>query len=186
MRIHIKNMVSNRCKLIVKSDLAKFGFHSCEVELGNVDILENITPQQLEHLDTALRESGLEILHEKKDVLIQGIKTVIVELVHYSDEQLKTNLSDYLSEKLHYDYGYLSNLFSQNENTTIEHFFLSHKIEKIKELLIYDELTLSEIMHKMHYSSLGHLSSQFKRMTGLTLSEYKNLKLRIRKPLEDI
>jgi AraC-like DNA-binding protein len=184
MKLYIKNMVSNRCKMILKSELEKFGFHYKKMELGEVEILENITTEQMRKLNTGLKTSGLELLDDKKSVLIEKIKNIIIELVHYSDEQIKVNFSDYLSEKLNYDYTYLANLFSENNSTTIEHFYLAHKIERAKELLIYDELNITEIADKLHYSSVAHLSNQFKKFTGLTPSHYKHLKSRKRKPLE--
>lgn len=179
-------MVSNRCKMIVKSELEKLGLHFTIVELGEVKIVETITAEQQSVLYSGLKKAGLELMSDKKSMLIEKIKIIIIELVHYSDQQLKMNFSDYLSEKLQYDYTYLANLFSENQGSTIEHFFLSHKIERVKELLIYDELNLTEIAYRLNYSSVAHLSAQFKKMTGLTPTHYKRLKNRRRRPLENI
>jgi AraC-like DNA-binding protein len=179
-------MVSLRCKMAVKEELKKLGLHFIVVDMGVVDIMEDITAKQREQIGIALSKSGLELMDDKKAVLIEKIKNVIIEMVHYTDELPKTNFSDYVSEKLHYDYTYLANLFSEVQGTTIEKFIISHKIERVKELIIYDELTLTEIAWKMHYSSVAHLSNQFKKITGLTPSHFKGLKNKRRKPIEDI
>jgi AraC-like DNA-binding protein len=169
-------MVSIRCKLIVKSELERLGLHSGVVDLGEVEIKEGITSAQRGKLAAALKKTGLELMDDKKAILIERIKNVIIETIHYSDEVLKINFSNHLSEKLQYDYTYLSNLFSEVESTTIEHFIIKHKIERVKELLIYDELSLTEIAYKLHYSSVAHLSNQFKKITGLTPTFFKKLK----------
>ena len=179
-------MVSNRCKMLVRSELEKFGFHHLQVELGEVEIMENISPEEKNLLNNGLKKLGFEILDDKKSILIEKIKNIIIELVHYSEKQPGVNLSDYLNEKLHYNYTYLANLFSEHQGITIERFFLSHKIERAKELLVYDELSLTEIAQRLHYSSVAHLSNQFKKMTGLTPSNYKHLKLKRRMPLENV
>jgi len=179
-------MVSIRCKMLVKTELDKLGLHYISVSLGEVDVMENITAAQRATLKTALLKSGLELLDDKKSILIEKIKGVIIEMIHYSDELPKTNFSDYLSEKLQYDYTYLANLFSETEATTIEHFIIIHKIERVKELIIYDELNLTEIAWKMHYSSVAHLSHQFKKITGLTPSFFKSLKDKKRNTLENL
>lgn len=186
MKLFIRNMVSNRCKMIVKSELEELGLHYIMVELGVVEIMENISAEQRKILDEQLTQSGLGLLDDKKSVLIEKIKNIIVELVHYSENQLTINFSDYLSNKLNYNYTYLANLFSENQGTTIEHFYLAHKIERVKELLVYDEISLTEIAYKLHYSSVAHLSNQFKRMTGLTPSHYKELRLKKRNSLEEV
>ncbi|NEW82168.1 MAG: AraC family transcriptional regulator [Mariniphaga sp.] len=186
MKLYIKNMVSNRCKMIVKSELEEFGLHFIIVDLGEVEIMENISAEQRNLLNFNLEKSGLGLLEDKKRVLIEKIKNIIVDLVYYAEEQPKINLSDYLSGKLNYDYTYLANLFSESQSTTIEHFFLDHKIERVKELLVYDELSLTEIAFQLHYSSVAHLSNQFKRMTGLTPSGYKYLKLKMRRASENV
>jgi AraC-like DNA-binding protein len=186
LKIYIKYMVSLRCKMLVKEELKNLGLHYILVEMGVADIMEDITPEQREQIRIALQKSGLELMDDKRAVLIEKIKTVIIEMVHYSDEIPKINFSDYLSEKLNYDYTYLANLFSEVQGTTIEKFIISHKIERVKELIIYDELSLTEIAWKMHYSSVAHLSNQFKKSTGLTPSHFKNLKNKRRSPIEQI
>jgi len=186
MKLYIKNMVCIRCKMVVKAELEKLGLEYISVDLGEANLTVNISEQQKKNLDVALRKSGLELLDDKKSMLVEKIKIIIIELVHYSEEQLKVNLSDYLSEKLNYDYTYLANLFSETQGTTIEKFLINHKIERVKELLVYDELNLKEIAFKIHYSSVAHLSSQFKRITGLTPSQFKQLKHRQRNALENV
>jgi len=179
-------MVSIRCKMIVKEKLKELELPYTVVNLGEVELTKNITQQQRELLKKALLKSGLELMDDKKAILIEKIKNAIIEMVHYSDELPATNFSDYLSKKLNYDYTYLSNLFSETEATTIEHFILLHKIERVKELIIYDELNLTEIAYKLHYSSVAHLSNQFKKITGLTPSFFKSLKDKKRNTLEDV
>lgn len=186
MELHIKNMVSNRCKMIVKSELEKLGLNVTALNLGEVKIAGELSEERINQLDINLRKSGLALIGARQDILIEKIKIVIIELVHYSEIQLKINLSDYLSQLLNYDYTYLANLFSEHQGITIEHFFLSHKIERVKELLIYDELNITEIADRMHYSSVAHLSNQFKKMTGLTPSHYKQLRVKKRIPLEKV
>jgi AraC-like DNA-binding protein len=178
-------MVSNRCKMVVKSELEKLGLHYIFLELGEVEIMESLSVEQQAQLNNGLKESGLSLIDDKKSILIERIKNIIIELVHYSEEQLKIKLSDYLSEKLNYDYTYLANLFKENQGTTIEHFLLTHKIERVKEFLVYDELNITEISYRMNYSSVAHLSNQFKKITGLTPTRYKHLKLK-RKPLDNV
>jgi AraC-like DNA-binding protein len=169
--------------MVVKSELDKLGIPYSAVELGEVEISEKISKDQLENLSVALKMTGLELMEDNKKILVEKIKTIIIELIHYNDEQIKINLSDYLSEKLNHNYTYLSNLFSEVKGTTIEQFYLANKIEKVKELLVYDELNLTEIAWKLHYSSVSHLSNQFKKMTGLTPSHFKNLKHKKRNAL---
>lgn len=176
MRLFIKNMVSLRCKMVVKSELENLDLPYSLVELGEVEIDEEISVEKLMKLKAALLKTGLEILEDKKSIIIEKIKNIIVEMIHYSDEPPKTNFSDYLSTKLNYDYNYLSNLFSEVKGTTIAHFIIAHKIERAKELLVYNELTLTEIAEKLHYSSVAHLSNQFKKVTGLTPSFFKQMK----------
>jgi AraC-like DNA-binding protein len=177
-------MVSLRCKLMVKSELKKLGLHLVVVELGMVEILEDITDEQRAKFKVNLQKSGLELLDDKKSILIEKIKTVIIELIHYSDEFSEVNYSEYISEKVGLDYTYLSNIFSEVKGITIQHYIILHKIERVKELLLYDELSLSEISYKLGYSSVAHLSNQFKKTTGLTPSFFKELKSK-RKNLED-
>jgi AraC-like DNA-binding protein len=164
--------------MVVKNELKKLGIQYVAVDLGEADIKDEISDEMLQHLDKALRKSGLELMDDKRSMLVERIKMVIIELVHYTDDQIKVNLSDHLAEKLNHNYTYLSNLFTEVKGTTIEKFYLAHKIEKVKELLVYDELNLSEIAFKLHYSSVAHLSNQFKKMTGLTPSHFKHLKLK--------
>lgn len=179
-------MVSARCKMAVKEELRKLGLHFIVVELGEVEIMEDISDDQREGLKAGLLESGLELMDDKRAVLIERIKTAVIEMVHYTDEQIKINFSVYLSEKLKHDYTYLANLFSEVQGTTIENYIILHKIERIKELIIYDELNITEIAWKMNYSSVAHLSNQFKKVTGLTPSHFKQLKVKRRTQIEDI
>lgn len=172
--------------MAVKAELEKCGLHYTFVDFGEAEIREDISSETRNQLNTALKRSGLELMDDKKSMLIEKIKFLIVELVHFSDEPLKKNLSDYISEKLNYDYTYLANLFSEVQGITIEKFFIMHKIEKVKELLVYDELNLKEIAFKLHYSSVAHLSSQFKKLTGFTPSHFKQLKHKPRIPLEQV
>ena len=162
--------------MVVKYELDKLGLHYTRVELGEVEIMEDLSDEQEDKLNVALRDCGLELMDDKKSILVEKIKDVIIELVHYTDDMIKINLSDYISQKLNHNYSYLSSLFSEVKGTSIERFYLEHKIEKVKELLVYDELNLTEIAFKLHYSSVAHLSTQFKKMTGLTPSHFKNLK----------
>jgi AraC-like DNA-binding protein len=172
--------------MVVKSELEYVGIPYTVVELGEVQLKENVSQEQREQLNTLLKKSGLELMDDKKSMLIERIKTVIIELVHYSGELPKTKFSEYLSDKLNHDYTYLSNLFSEVQGITIEHFLIAHKIERVKELLVYDELNLTEIAYKLHYSSVAHLSNQFKKVTGLTPSYFKQLKNKRLSTLEDV
>lgn len=186
MKLYIKYMVSLRCKLIVKDALAKLGLHYVLLDLGMVETMEDITPEQHDLLKQDLKRSGLELLDDKKSILIEKIKNVIVEMIHYSEELPKMSYSDYISEKLGYDYTYLANTFSEVKGITIQQFIIIHKIEKVKELLLCDELSLTEISYKMHYSSVAHLSNQFKKVTGLSPSFYKRLKQKRNSNLENM
>ena len=179
-------MVSLRCKMIVKAVLEKLNLHFNILELGEVEIKEELSPETHEELRSALLKYGLEVMEDKKSILIEKIKNIIIEMIHYSDEQPLTNFSTYLSEKLGYDYKYMSNLFSEVKGTTIEHYIISHKIERAKELLIYNELNLTEIAWKLHYSSVAHLSNQFKKVTGLTPSFFKKMKHKRLNALENL
>lgn len=172
--------------MMVKEELKKMGLHFVIVDLGTVEILEDITPQQQEELKINLLRSGLELLDDKKSILIEKIKNVIIDMIHYSDEVPKTNYSDYISEKLNYDYTYLSNIFMEVKGTTIQQFIIIHKIERVKELILYDELNLTEISYKLHYSSVAHLSNQFKKITGLSPSVFKQLKNKRKGNLENV
>lgn len=179
-------MICVRCKLVVRDVLSQIGITLVTIELGEIEIAESISVSQRAQIDMTLRKSGLELIDDKKGILIQKIKSIIIELVHHSEMPLINNLSSYLSQKLDYDYTYLSNLFSEIHGPTIEKFFISHKIERVKELLVYDELSLTEIARRMRYSSLSHLSAQFKKVTGLTVSHFKKLKDKRRSMLEDL
>jgi AraC-like DNA-binding protein len=179
-------MVSLRCKLYVKQALLKLGLRPVEIDLGVVEVLEDITIEQREQLKEKLLKSGLELLDDQKSILVDRIKNVIIEMIHYSDELPRVNYSDFISEKLNYDYTYLANIFSEVKGITIQQFIIFHKIEKVKELLLYDELNVTEISYKLHYSSAAHLSNQFKKITGLTPTFYKQLKKKRDKNLEDI
>jgi AraC-like DNA-binding protein len=186
MTLYIKYMVSLRCKMIVKEELKKLGLQYVVVDLGTVEIFENLTQSQHDQLKNNLQKDGLELLDDKKSILIEKIKNVIIELIHYSDELPVINDSAYISEKLGYDYTYLANIFSEVKGITIQQFIIIHKIEKVKELILYDELNLTEIAYKLHYSSIGHLSKQFKKITGLSPSFFKHLKQKRMRNLEDV
>lgn len=179
-------MVCSRCKMVVKAELEKAGLHPLIVELGEVDIEEQPASETLNQLNTSLKKSGFEIIDDRKSRMIEKIKNAIVELVHHSGNDLNVNLSSFISQKLNYDYNYLSNIFSEVEGLTIEKYFIAQKIEKVKELLMYDELTLSQIADKLGYSSVAYLSNQFKKQTGLTPSFYKSLKEKSRRNIEDL
>lgn len=179
-------MVSLRCKMLVREELKKLGLTCISVELGVVEIEENITLEQRVIFGENLKNAGLELLDDKKNILVERIKNVIIEMIHYDGETPKMNDSDFISEKLNYDYTYLSNLFSEVKGITIQQYIILHRIEKVKELLLYDELTLTEIAYKLHYSSVAHLSNQFKKITGLTPTYFKELKDRREKNLEDL
>lgn len=186
MKLHIKYMLSNRAKAEAKEELKKIGLHFIFLDLGEVEIMEDITTDQREQLKAALISIGLELMEDKKAMLIEKIKNTIIDMIHHTEETIKVNFSNYLSEKLKYDYTYMANLFSQVQGSTIEHFIIAHKVERIKEFIIYGELNMTEIASKMNYSSVAHLSTQFKKVTGLTPSEFKNLKERKRSPIEEI
>lgn len=179
-------MVSNRCKMAVRDELKKLGLHFIVVDLGVVEIMENISTEKRLLLKQGLLVSGLELMDDKRAILIEKIKNIIVEMIHHSDEVIKVNFSDYLAEKLEHNYTYLANLFSEVQGTTIEQYIISNKIERIKELMIYGELNITEIAWKMNYSSVAHLSSQFKKVTGLSPSHFKQLKDKRRNSIEDI
>jgi AraC-like DNA-binding protein len=179
-------MVSLRCKLFVKEELKKLDLQFVNVELGMIELLEEITVQQHADLKKTLLSAGLELMDNKRSILIERIKGVIIEMIHYTDELPKVNYSDYISEKLGYDYTYLANTFSEVKGTTIQQFIIVHKIERVKELLLYDELNLTEIAYKLHYSSVSHLSNQFRKITGLSPSFYKKLREKRQLNLENM
>jgi AraC-like DNA-binding protein len=175
MKLYIKNMVCVRCEAVVKSELKKMGLAFQSIKSGEVEIMDDIPADIKERLNIALEKSGLGLLDDKKSVLVEKIKTVIIELVHYTDERLKVNLSDYLKEKLEYDYAYLSRLFAEVNGTTIEHYFISLRIERSKELLVYSDLSLIEIAEQLHFSDTSHFCNQFKKATGLTPSYFRQI-----------
>jgi len=179
-------MVCSRCKMVVKAEIEKAGLQPVSVELGEVEIKQVPTTLQMEQLSASLKALGFEVIDTKKRQIIEKIKNAIVTLVHHSDSEIKTNLSAFITSKIHQDYNYLSNLFSEVEGTTIEKYYISHKIEKVKELLVYDEMTLSEIADQLGYSSVAYLSNQFKKVTGLTPSYFKSLKENKRKNIEEL
>lgn len=179
-------MVCNRCKMAVKSELEKLAIEPITIELGEVEIKNEPTAHTLQQLDTALKNLGFEIIDDRKSRIIEKIKNAIVEIIHHSEENIGVNLSNYLSQKVNYDYNYLSNLFSEIEGTTIEKYFISQKIEKVKELMKYDELTLSQIADRLGYSSVAYLSNQFKKQTGLSPSFHKSLKKNGRRNIDDL
>jgi AraC-like DNA-binding protein len=172
--------------MIVKDVLSRLGLSFATVELGEAALTENPSTHQREELRSALLVYGLELMEDHKSMLIEKIKHLIIELVHYSEEQLTVNLSEYLHQRTQFDYTYLSNLFSEVQGTTIEKFFICHKIERVKELLVYDEMTLTAIAYQMHYSSVAHLSNQFKKVTGLTPSHFRKLSDKRRSMLDSL
>jgi YesN/AraC family two-component response regulator len=179
-------MVCIRCQMVVKAELEKLGLQYAYVKIGEAEIIGEVRPEQMEQLKADLKKAGLLLMDDRKSVLVEKVRNAIIELVHYTEDQIRENLSDYLSDKLNYDYTYLANLFSEVKGTTIEKFYLTHKIEKVKEMIVYDELNLSEIAYKMHYSSVAHLSNQFKKYTGLTPTHFKRLKNKRRQSLENV
>ncbi len=186
MKLHIKYMLSNRCKLAVKAIFKQLGLHFIIVDLGAVEIMENLSSAELVTLNELLMETGLELMDNKKAILVEKIKTTIIEVVHHSDEGLKICFSTHLSEKLRHDYTYLANLFSEVQGITIEQFMIAHKVERVKEYILYDELNITEISYKLNYSSVAHLSNQFKKVTGMTPTQFKQLKEKSREPIEMI
>ncbi len=186
MRVYIKNMVCNRCIMVVKNELEKIGFNPLNVTLGELNFESELSSSEKLAINNHLLTFGFELIGDKKSRIIEKIKNVIVNLVHQQNNEIKTNLSDLLSSSLHHDYNYLSNLFSEVEGITIEKFYIAQKIEKVKELLVYDEMSLSEIAFQLKYSSVAYLSNQFKKVTGLTPSHFKQIKEEKRKPLDKI
>ncbi|PKW29523.1 helix-turn-helix domain-containing protein [Flavobacterium lindanitolerans] len=184
--LFIKNMVCNRCIMVVQNELDKLGLDVKSIKLGEVVLGKEISAEQRIKLEEAFSPLGFEVIDDKKSRIIEKIKNTIIELVHHQENGAKTNLSDVLSSKLNHDYNYLSNLFSEVEGTTIEKYFIAQKIEKVKELLVYDELSLSEIAFRMNYSSVAYLSNQFKKVTGLTPSHFKQIREEKRKPLDKV
>lgn len=185
MKLYIKYMVSLRCKMLVQEELKKLGMKYVVVDLGVVDFLEEITEEKREQLKVNLLKSGLEVMDDKRAILIEKIRIVITEMIHYTDEEPKENYSDYISKKIGYDYTYLANIFSEVKGITIQEFIIINKIEKVKELILYDELNLTEISYRMGYSSVAHLSNQFKKITGLTPSFFRQMSEKRKRNLED-
>lgn len=184
--LFIKNMVCNRCTLMVQKEIEKLNVTITSIKLGEVELDRELSQTEKKTLSQALVALGFELIDDKKSQLIERIKTSIVALVHYQDNELNVNLSDFLSQELQHEYNYLSNLFSEIEGKTIEKYFIAQKIERIKELLVYDELSLSEIAHQLNYSSVAYLSNQFKKVTGLTPSHFKKIRENKRKPLDEV
>ena len=184
--LFIKNMVCNRCIMVVQDEMNKLGLEVENIKLGEVTLKKELTSGERDALEIALVALGFQLIDDKKSRIIEQIKNVIIELVHYQDNDAKTNLSEILSKKLHHDYNYLSNLFSEVESTTIEKYFIAQKIERVKELLVYDELSLSEIAFQLNYSSVAYLSNQFKKVTGLTPSHFKQVRDDKRSPLDKV
>jgi AraC-like DNA-binding protein len=186
MKLHIKYMVSSRCKMVVKEELDKLGLHYVVLELGLVDVMEDLTEEERDQLKNGLSKAGLELMDDRKAILVEKTKTAIIELVHCSETLPKVRHSEYLSSKVGYDYTYLANLFSEVKGITIQQFFINHKIERIKELLLYGELSLKEISYQLDYSSVAHLSNQFKKTTGLCPSFYRQMQENRRTNLESV
>jgi AraC-like DNA-binding protein len=186
MKLYIKNMVCSRCKMVVKSEFEKLGLQTIAVELGEVELEKEISDKQKDILLKNLQAVGFDLIDDKKSKTVQRIKNLIIDLVHHKNNDLKINLSDYLAEDLGQDYNSLSNLFSEIENTTIEKYFISQKIEKVKELLVYNELSLSEIADILNYSNVAHLSNQFKKITGFTPTSFKKSKDKKRIQIENL
>jgi AraC-like DNA-binding protein len=176
-------MVSDRCKMLMQAELEKLGLHVISVELGEVEIKENISAENQKQLNAVIQKTGLELLYDQRNILVEKIRNLIVEMIHYSNELHRTNTSDYISEKLNQNYTTLSHLFSDVRGYTIEHYIIAQKIERAKELITYNELNLTEIAFKLHYSSVAHLSNQFKKITGLTPMRFKKMEHKTRIPL---
>ncbi|TDS08892.1 helix-turn-helix domain-containing protein [Sphingobacterium paludis] len=184
--LFIKNMVCGRCIMVVQNEFDKLSIDIKNIRLGEVIVDKELTDQEKKQMQDVLLSLGFELIDDKKGRIIEKIKNIIIDLVHYQETDTKTNLSDILGRQLHHDYNYLSNLFSEVEGTTIEKYFIAQKIEKVKELLVYDELSLSEIAFRLNYSSVAYLSNQFKKITGLTPSHFKQIKEDKRKPLDKL
>lgn len=186
MKLHIKNMVCDRCIMVVDSELRKINLNPISVTLGEAILDRDITIEEKQQIKSKLQSLGFDLIDDKKNQLVEQIKNLIVNLIHYNEEPLKINLSDYISEHIRHDYNYISNIFSEEEGTTIEKYLIAQKIEKAKELLEYNELTLSQIAFNLNYSSVAHLSSQFKKVTGMTPSQFKKSETNKRNPLDKV
>jgi len=179
-------MVCNRCIMVVENEFVKMGYNPVKVQLGEVEVRGGLTVEEIAKIDAHLKKFGFEIIDDAKSRIIEKIKNLIIQLIHHSNEEIKENYSTYIESHLNKDYNYLSNLFSDIEGTTIEKYIINQKIEKVKELLVYDELTLSEIAYKLGYSNVAHLSTQFRKVTGLTPTHFKQIKENKRKPLDKV
>ncbi len=179
-------MVCLRCKIVVEDELKRLGLTTVFIDLGSADILETMSEEQLSTFKLGLQKYGLDLIDDKRSILIEKIKTIIIEMVHYEEEEPRMNFSNYLCGKLNYDYTYMANVFSEVMGISIAHFIIIHKIERVKELLVYDELSLTEIAYKLHYSSVAHLANQFKKVTGQTTSTFKHLKQKQMISLDDL
>ena len=186
-KLFIKNMVCDRCKQAVRTQISKSGVKVSDVDLGYAEIEQDeITPDVFNEISNNLKSIGFELIDDKKQKIVERIKNIIIDMVHYMDEPLSIKQSEYISSKLNYDYHYLSKLFSETENITIEQYIINQKIERIKELLTYGEMNINEIAFKLGYSSVQHLSQQFKKVTGVTPTGYKQQNVHSRKPLDRI
>lgn len=186
MKLYIKNMVCNRCIMVVSNILNELNIPFLSLQLGEVNLLSSLSNDEFNVLNAKLNAIGFEIINDKKSRIIEEIKKIIIEIIYSDEEAPKINFSSYISEKLHYEYNYLSNLFSEIEGKSIEKYYIAQKIERVKELLVYDELTLNEISYRLSYSSVAHLSNQFKKVTGLSPSHFKNIKLQKRQPIDKV
>lgn len=184
--LYVKNMVCNRCIMVVKSELEKSGLQPSTIKLGEVQLEEAPTDEQIQHFTQAIEALGFEMIDDKKKRIIEQIKNSIITLVHQQDNESKLNLSEILRIQLDHDYNYLSNLFAEEENTTIEKYYIAQKIERVKELLAYNELSLTEIANQLNYSSVAYLSNQFKKVTGYSPSQFKQIPIEKRKPLDQV
>ncbi len=184
--IYVKNMVCNRCIMVVQNELTRIGLHIEKISLGEVKLNDNLTGEKITEIEKVLTPLGFELIDDKKSRLIEQIKNIIINHIHHQNNKLNTNLSELISSELNHDYNYLSNTFSEVEGTTIEKYFIAQRIEKVKELLVYDELTLSEIAHRLNYSSVAYLSNQFRKITGLTPSHFKKIGNQKRKPIDKV
>jgi len=185
--LHIKNMVCPRCIKVVKEEFEKLGLHITHIELGNVELSDNLSDIDIANISSVMTSNGFELIDNKKSKLIENIKTIIIREVHYSNNAFKNqNPSEYIASNIGHDYSYLSNLFSSVEGITIEKYIIHQKIEKVKEMLSYDELTLNEISYRLGYSSVQYLSSQFRKVTGMSPTHFKQLRVNRRTPLDRV
>jgi AraC-like DNA-binding protein len=186
MKLYIRNMVCDRCKMVIKAELERKGWHPLSVELGEVELAEELTSEDQQALKKAIEPLGFELIDDKRRRLIEKIKSTVITMIHHSDEPSNLKHSEVIAQAVHHDYAYLSKLFSEVEGITIEQFIIRQKIEKVKELLVYDELNLSEIAFRLGYSSVAHLSAQFKKVTGLPPSHFKGVAASTRKSIDNV